>query len=47
MYGGQVAEVVAKACFEPSTLINAELFILDRYVAGVGLEGYESKLNNL
>ncbi len=35
MYGGQVAEVVAKACFEPSTLINAELFILDRYVAGV------------
>ena len=31
MYGEQVAEVVAKACFEPSALSNAELFILDRY----------------
>ena len=31
MYGERAAEVVAKACFEPSTLSNAELFILDRY----------------
>ncbi|MGK0223849.1 MAG: hypothetical protein ACI9ON_003096 [Limisphaerales bacterium] len=31
MYGERVAEVIAKACFEPSSLSNAELFILDRY----------------
>jgi len=31
MYGERAAEVVAKACFEPSSLSNAELYILDRY----------------
>ena len=31
MYGERAAEVVAKACFEPNSLSNAELFILDRY----------------
>ena len=31
MYGEQGAEVMAKACFEPSSLSNAELFIVAKY----------------
>jgi hypothetical protein len=31
MYGEQGAEVMAKACFEPSSLSNAELFIVSKY----------------
>ena len=41
MYGERAAEVVAKACFEPSSLSNAELFILDRYFENRVLRVYQ------
>lgn len=31
IYGERAAEVMAKACFKPSSLTNAELFILSKY----------------
>ena len=41
MYGERAAEVMAKACFEPSSLTNAELhkFILRKY--------FENRLNRV
>jgi len=39
MYGERAAEVMAKACFEPSSLTNADLFILSKY--------FENRLNRV
>lgn len=39
VYGERAAEVMAKACFEPDSLSNAELFMVSKY--------FENKLNRV